>query len=347
MSLDEASGSPDRNSLGMCYVPPSHQHLWVQRETSGSSLGMNSEPSRSGVQDVPTCSIQRSSARFCMLRFWVSCVNPGPGKRVSVVGDDLALGSWDPRLAVPLQVSPSDSSQWVSEVVFFDLSRAVHSRTLHFRFAVVSENADSKDWLEAHQVRLEKLSQNRALVISQKLAGQLLEPTVPACFGDAGSRASFAPRRPSVESAFQAMLASSWVRQVSSSQEEDELSGSELQTGFTRQRSCAGGDSLLDLVDAGRRRTVAGGESMLDLANRARQRSVAGGESMLNLADVASRSITVNDSMQNLAGTAACCPVKQKGIQPSKPRNRSVAKGASMLDLTSLDTSHKPRYCND
>jgi len=360
MSLDEASGSPDRNSLGMFYVPPSHQHLWVQRESSGSSLISGSvsnilpaEPFRSGPQDAPACSFQRSSARFCMVRFWVSCAVPGPGKQVSVVGDDLSLGSWDPRLAVPLQPLPSDRSQWVSEVVFFDLSRAVQTRTVHFRFAVVSEQAESKDFLEAHQVRLEKLSQNRALVISQKFAGHLLEPTVPVRFGDAGSRASFAPRRPSVESAFQAMLASSWPRRQSSSQEEEEdLSGTELQTGgFARQRSCAGGESMLNLADAGRQRSIAGGESMLDLANAARQRSVAGGASMLNLADAAlgqqaPRSITVNDSMQNLAGTA-CCTVKQKGIQSTKSRNRSVAKGASMLDLTSLDSSHKPRYCND
>jgi len=76
---------------------------------------------------------------------------------------------------------------------------------------------------------------------------------------------------------------------------------------------------------------------------------------MLNLGNAAHRSITVNDSMQNLAGTA-CCTVQlqqkgiqssKKGIQSSKSRNRSVAKGASMLDLASLDSSHKPRYCND
>eukprot|EP00419_Tripos_fusus_P081748 CAMPEP_0172938458 /NCGR_PEP_ID=MMETSP1075-20121228/223035_1 /TAXON_ID=2916 /ORGANISM="Ceratium fusus, Strain PA161109" /LENGTH=953 /DNA_ID=CAMNT_0013799839 /DNA_START=36 /DNA_END=2897 /DNA_ORIENTATION=- len=354
MSLDEASGSPDRNSLGMFYVPPSRQHLVVQREHSGSSFisgggggnvtnGLPSEPVRSGLQDFPASSMQHSSARFCMLRFWVSCAAPGPGKRVSIVGDDLALGSWDPRLAVPLQALPSDKTQWVSEVVFFDLSRAVQTRTIHFRFAVVSEQAESKDWLEAHQVRLEKLSQNRTLVISQKFAGHLFEPTVPVRFGDGGSRASFAPRRPSVESAFQAMLASSQEEEL----EEEELSGPELQTGgFARQRSCAAGDSMLNLVDAGRQRSIASGESMLDLTNTARQRSVAGGESMLNLANAAKRSITVNDSMHNLAG-AACCTVKQKGMQSSKPRNRSVAKGASMLDLTSLDTSHKPRYCND
>lgn len=311
MMLEKASGEEDQNCLGMTYVPSLLQDL-RSGHWGGSSADLLRDATRSkciadadvlmdrkssefeAVKDGPLQGVRvspgfcLSSARFCMVRFRVLCAT-GPGEAVYVVGDDLALGNWDPRLGVPLHSAVDCSSDWTSEDILLDLPHVgPQTRTLHYKFAVVKTAFCSEDWSEKDQVQFENLNQNRSLLISRNVVGNVLEPILPAQFGvseTGGLSGSFAPRKLAVAPPLPVFSEDRLLLSVDSA---EKLAATDLETTtcFARQRSVAGGESMLNLVAAATKKNPSKIKSN-QCSGFHRHRSVAAGESMLDLASAA------------------------------------------------------------
>jgi len=270
----------------------------------------------------------RPCARFCIVRFRASC-DTGPGERLFVVGDDVALGNWDPRQGLPLHTSAQYFPRWVSKEVLLELPMAgLQARTVQYKLAIVRCAARGGEWSEDECVRFEELGRNRSLLVRQGAVGRLLEPA-PAEFGvgDSDGGRSLGPQEADTVPGLQ------WPHAEAGPAAWSALDGelaAELEDtgGRKRQRSVAAGESMLDLVAVGARSKLE--PAVTPKEGLARQRLAAAGESMLDL--VAAGASPKADSLAK----------QSSGLS----RRRLGAAGESMLDLASA-AKRAPVHCAD
>lgn len=209
----------------------------VQRAVSDGTLRV--------AADNGGCGFRRSAARFCIVRFWASCETAQAGEQLVVVGDDIAIGGWDPERGVPLRTSVQLFPRWISENVLIEVPiRGAESREIQYKLALVDSAS------RGSVVRFEPINGNRSLVLPRHAAGRILEPSLPADFGIVGDGGGdFASPLCDESPDLGQMLETAMpVGRSSSAADLAGLHGSRCSGGFSRPRASGRGDSMQHLA---------------------------------------------------------------------------------------------------
>lgn len=235
--LHTVSKKPDLIIPGTDIDPSELSDLWDRQVSTFSQMSDDTSMLRqesvahaltNGTLLPEGSGFRRSTARFCIVRFWVKYEEPDD--RVLVAGDCQAL-----KQALVLQNSARYISDWISDDVLLEVPpKGTQPRCVKYRIGLARGPKDSQPRFDCE----------RSFSIHYANAGQLLQPSSPDEFG-AEKPAWLEPRLTGC--LLDAMQDE--VRPCGRTPSAAELAESAVEFGgFARQRSVAGGDSMLDLT---------------------------------------------------------------------------------------------------